>query len=77
MQVKVSEMPNSFRMDALDKMSMRKIHNNLRRYGKIVHDEHFNDARVQIYDVSEDNMLYRYCMVILQEGEVKALNYLR
>lgn len=32
-------------------------------------------ARVQVYDVSEDNMLYRYCMVTLQEGEVKALNY--
>lgn len=63
-------------MDELSKQErMRKIHNNLRRYGKIVHDEHFNDARVQVYDVSEDNMLYRYCMVTLQEGEVKSLNY--
>lgn len=68
-------MSNSFRMDALDKMSMRKIHNNLRRYGKNVHDEHYNDVRVQVYDVSKDNMLYHYCMVVLIQGEVEVLRY--
>lgn len=63
-------------MDELSKQErMRKIHNNLRRYGKIIHDEHYSNARVQMYDVSKDNMLYHYCMVVLIQGEVEVLRY--
>lgn len=53
----------------------RKIYNNLRRYGKIIHDEHYSNVRVQMYDVKEDNMLFRYCMVVLIRGEVEELRY--
>lgn len=53
----------------------RKVYNNLRRYGKIIHDEHYSNVRVQMYDVKEDNTLFRYCMVVLMRGEVEVLRY--
>jgi len=53
----------------------RKAYNNLRRYGKIIHDEHYSNVRVQMYDVKGDNMLFRYCMVVLIRGEVEVLRY--
>ena len=63
-------------MDELSKQErMRKIYNNLRRYGKIIHDEHYSNVRVQMYDVSKDNTLYHYCMVVLIQGEVEVLRY--